>query len=196
MTDNTTHDKIIDAATSIFAEKGYNGTSMREIAEALDITKAALYYHFSAKEEIFMAIITHSMDKLIDGLEALAQSDGDVWTKLETLISGMCDFSSNRPQKFRLFKQLAEENLANLDMKKLHVIYKRQKDAVQMIIEKGIENGELRDDVPGNMIAAAIVGMVHHTTGPKMREMAGINLTKEEQAKHLLNLIRGGFEKK
>ena len=44
MTDHTTtYDKIIEVAIKIFAERGYSGTSMREIAEELEITKAALY---------------------------------------------------------------------------------------------------------------------------------------------------------
>ncbi len=52
----TTRDRILDAALDLFIEKGYDGTSLREIAERLGFTKAALYYHFASKEDILMAL--------------------------------------------------------------------------------------------------------------------------------------------
>jgi len=55
-----TRERILDAALSLFAEKGYDATSMREIAEQLHITKAALYYHFDSKADIFSVQYSHS----------------------------------------------------------------------------------------------------------------------------------------
>jgi len=52
-----TRDRILDAALELFAEKGYEATSMREIAEQLGITKPALYYHFDSKEGIVRALL-------------------------------------------------------------------------------------------------------------------------------------------
>jgi AcrR family transcriptional regulator len=52
----TTRDRILDAALDLFIEKGYDKTSLREIAEQLGFTKAALYYHFESKQDILMAL--------------------------------------------------------------------------------------------------------------------------------------------
>ncbi|MEU0229067.1 helix-turn-helix domain-containing protein [Streptomyces sp. NPDC006284] len=51
-----TRQRIQDVALELFAEHGYEKTSLREIAERLDVTKAALYYHFKTKEEILVSI--------------------------------------------------------------------------------------------------------------------------------------------
>ncbi|MDT6986069.1 TetR/AcrR family transcriptional regulator [Streptomyces lusitanus] len=51
-----TRQRIQDEALELFAEQGYEKTSLREIAERLDVTKAALYYHFKTKEEILVSI--------------------------------------------------------------------------------------------------------------------------------------------
>ncbi|MFI0077340.1 TetR/AcrR family transcriptional regulator [Streptomyces sp. NPDC017227] len=51
-----TRQRIQDVALELFAEQGYEKTSLREIAESLDVTKAALYYHFKTKEEILVSI--------------------------------------------------------------------------------------------------------------------------------------------
>jgi AcrR family transcriptional regulator len=53
-----TRQRIQEVALTLFAERGYDKTSLREIAEALDVTKAALYYHFKSKEDILVAIYT------------------------------------------------------------------------------------------------------------------------------------------
>ncbi|WP_310963662.1 TetR/AcrR family transcriptional regulator [Nocardioides terrisoli] len=61
-----THDAILEAALRLFAEKGYDATSMREIAEALGISKPALYYHFDSKEDIVRAILQDMVVQLDD----------------------------------------------------------------------------------------------------------------------------------
>jgi AcrR family transcriptional regulator len=52
----STRERILDVALDLFVDQGYDGTSLREIAERLGVTKAALYYHFEAKEDILLAL--------------------------------------------------------------------------------------------------------------------------------------------
>ena len=52
----STRERILDVALDLFTEKGFDGTSLREIAERLGVTKAALYYHFASKDDILMAL--------------------------------------------------------------------------------------------------------------------------------------------
>jgi AcrR family transcriptional regulator len=52
----STRERILDVSLDLFIEKGFDGTSLREIAERLGITKAALYYYFSSKDDILMAL--------------------------------------------------------------------------------------------------------------------------------------------
>jgi AcrR family transcriptional regulator len=51
-----TRQRILDVALDLFTEQGYDGTSLRQIAEQLSITKAAIYYYFESKEDILMAL--------------------------------------------------------------------------------------------------------------------------------------------
>ena len=52
----TTRERILDAALDLFTEQGFDGTSLRQIAEQLGVTKAALYYHFTSKDDILLAL--------------------------------------------------------------------------------------------------------------------------------------------
>src|SRR5690349_23741889 len=64
-----TRSRVQKVALELFAEQGYEKTSLREIAERLDLTKAALYYHFKTKEEILTGIfedLTRPVEELIE----------------------------------------------------------------------------------------------------------------------------------
>ncbi|MFI5977836.1 TetR/AcrR family transcriptional regulator [Streptomyces sp. NPDC051452] len=64
-----TRQRIQDVALELFAEQGYEKTSLREIAERLDVTKAALYYHFKTKEEIIVSLfedLTRPLEELYE----------------------------------------------------------------------------------------------------------------------------------
>ena len=65
---NDTRDRILETALDLFIERGYDKTSLREIAERVGVTKAALYYHFSSKEEIIRTLV----QPIYDHMEPLA----------------------------------------------------------------------------------------------------------------------------
>jgi AcrR family transcriptional regulator len=64
-----TRERIQQVAVELFTEHGYDKTSLREIAERLDVTKAALYYHFKSKEDIVVSLVEDYYGEL-DGLIA------------------------------------------------------------------------------------------------------------------------------
>jgi AcrR family transcriptional regulator len=68
----STRERILDVALDLFTDQGFDGTSMREIAERLGISKPAIYYHFASKEEILMALHMRLHDFGKAALERLA----------------------------------------------------------------------------------------------------------------------------
>ena len=70
-------DQILRVALELFSKQGYDKTSLREIAERLEVSKAALYYHFMSKEEILRALVVgipQAFDELIAWGESLPRS--------------------------------------------------------------------------------------------------------------------------
>src|SRR5262252_8205382 len=68
-----TRARIQQVAVELFTEHGYEGTSLREIAERLGVTKAALYYHFRSKEDIIASLVEdlrRQMDALIEWVKS------------------------------------------------------------------------------------------------------------------------------
>ncbi len=108
-----TRARILDVALDLFIEQGYDGSSLREIAERLGVTKAALYYHFESKDDILMALHMRLHDF---GREALMRM-GDEPVSLE-LWGGLLDEILGEIMAQRKIFLMHERNQAALE--KLH----------------------------------------------------------------------------
>ncbi|RPF35324.1 TetR/AcrR family transcriptional regulator [Streptomyces sp. TLI_185] len=80
-----TRQRIQDVALELFAEQGYEKTSLREIAEHLDVTKAALYYHFKTKEEILVSIFDDLSQPIVELIEWGRRQPQSLETKHEII---------------------------------------------------------------------------------------------------------------
>src|SRR5271166_2308364 len=81
----STRDRILDVALDLFTEQGFDGTSLREIAEQLGVTKAAIYYHFASKDDILMALHMRLHEFSKDALSRLTDGepvDLELWGAL------------------------------------------------------------------------------------------------------------------
>ena len=65
---NNASDRILNAAIALFKARGYHGTSVRELAQAVHIEPASLYYHFPSKQDILFAIFERIMDAVLDDI--------------------------------------------------------------------------------------------------------------------------------
>lgn len=82
-----TKEKIAEVALALFAQSGYSGTSMRDIAEQLGITKGALYKHYTGKQEILDCIV-----------ERMRRSDGESAMAYEMPLTEPCGTGRDRPE--------------------------------------------------------------------------------------------------
>ncbi len=96
----------MDVALELFTEQGYEGTSLREIAERLGVTKAALYYHFKSKEEIVQALLDEQFATISGLVEwAKTQPPGPA-----TRVAFINRYTTEAAPKQRLIMQFLQEN--------------------------------------------------------------------------------------
>lgn len=85
-------EQLTEIACRLFAKKGYEGTSLRDIADEAKITKAALYYHFPNKEALYERIVLESMQALVDSVrEAMSRGKGPL-DKVRLFMEASADF--------------------------------------------------------------------------------------------------------
>jgi AcrR family transcriptional regulator len=120
----STRERILDVALELFTDQGFDGTSMREIAERLDISKPAIYYHFASKEEILMALHLRLHEF---GKAALARLTGQTVT-LQTWGS--------------LLNELLDQMLAQ---RKIFLMHERNQAALEKLHRK--DHADEHDDI-------------------------------------------------
>ncbi|MEH0819527.1 MULTISPECIES: TetR/AcrR family transcriptional regulator [unclassified Micromonospora] len=101
-----TRARIQAVALELFTEQGYERTSLREIAERLNVTKAALYYHFKSKDEIVNSFVEDRLRRM-DELIAWARSQPGTRATRRKLLNRYADamFASEQPSVMRFFEQ-------------------------------------------------------------------------------------------
>lgn len=87
--------RVLDAALTLIAEHGVSGTSLQMIADAMGVTKAAVYRQFKTKEEIVIAITERELSKLEDALDS-AEEEGNSLRAREILLDRMIDQAIER----------------------------------------------------------------------------------------------------
>lgn len=80
-----TRERILNAATELFAAKGYHGTSVAEIGDRADIKRGALYYHINSKEELLFEVIRPHIEASLGVEEPILEADLDVVGKFRAL---------------------------------------------------------------------------------------------------------------
>ena len=99
-----TRARIQQVAVELFTEHGYEATSLREIAERLDVTKAALYYHFKSKEDIIRSLVEDYRGQM-DDLVSWARSQGRTPQARREIITRYLAMVAERDQVFRMLHQ-------------------------------------------------------------------------------------------
>jgi len=154
---------IVEAAIKLFSEKGFRGTTTREIAAAVGVSEPVLYQHFATKSDLYSAIIdTKSQDArtLTEGLQGYLEL-GDDQAFFTHLAYAILDFHERYPGYLRLllFSGLEKHEFAV----RFHERQSREfLQAVIGYIERRIQRGAFRDTLASNLIAMSFIGMVAH----------------------------------
>jgi AcrR family transcriptional regulator len=93
---------IEDAASELFAERGYAGTKLAEIAAAAGVTKQLLYQHFASKQELHLALLARHRDELLAGLEAGMTQPGPLAERIPATVDGWFRYVEEHPYALAL----------------------------------------------------------------------------------------------
>jgi AcrR family transcriptional regulator len=96
-------EEILDVATTLFAERGFDGTSMNDVAERVGMRKASLFYHFATKDALYESVLDRLVREVGDGLSAAYSGQGTLVERLEGAADAVSAAISGRPFVARLF---------------------------------------------------------------------------------------------
>ncbi len=150
---------ILQTAKTLFVNKGYHGMSMREIAEALGVSKAALYYHFKDKEELFLAILRIYLDEMSALLDRLDAQPVPSVEKIRLFVEDVLSQPAEQRATIRLGSQ--EINQLSPEARQAFGVLYREKfiGKLQRILQDGMDAGELRR-MPAETAVWALLGIM------------------------------------
>jgi AcrR family transcriptional regulator len=161
-----TRDKILDAARELFATEGYEGVSMRQVAEKIEYSPTAIYVHFADKNELFrelchqdyarLAEVFQSSVMSTDPIERLKQT-GEIYVDFGIRYPNHYKFMFMTPHPPHEFDEEDREMQGNPEMD----AYAFLKWAVQQAIDGGCFREELRDaEIISQTLWAAVHGVI------------------------------------
>ena len=147
----------IRAAADVFAEKGYHGSSTRDIAGRLGIKQGSLYYYFKSKEEALVEVCLYAMRDYVEHMEAIAASDQPFEAKLiATITSHVAKYrEQNGAMKVYHSERLY---LPESKREKLYQLGSGYRQQLEGIFEDGVRNGELRPDLDCHFATQTVIG--------------------------------------
>ncbi|HXF91559.1 MAG TPA: TetR/AcrR family transcriptional regulator [Nitrospiraceae bacterium] len=149
---------LIAAAASLFAAKGFKGTTTKEIARAAGVSEALVFKYFPNKRALYAAILAEkaSLSELLEAVEEAARKRDDV--RVFTLIAGYRIRPGADPTLMRLllFSALEGHELSDMFFRKHHRVFY---DYLAGYIKQRIRDGEFRSVNP-LLAARAFIGMI------------------------------------
>ncbi|MGD0555370.1 MAG: TetR/AcrR family transcriptional regulator [Streptosporangiaceae bacterium] len=151
-------DSVLSVAVTIFNERGYDGTSMEQLSQALGITKSSIYHHVDSKEDLLRMALDRALDGLFEAV-ADAQAAGEpAIQQLERLVRRSVEVLADRLPYVTLLLRVR----GNTDVERRALERRREFDRIVATLVKEAEaEGDIRADVDPRVAARLLFGMVN-----------------------------------
>ncbi|HEY4869491.1 MAG TPA: TetR/AcrR family transcriptional regulator [Candidatus Dormibacteraeota bacterium] len=170
-------DRVVDVAVKVFTERGYDGTSMADIARALGVHKSSIYHHVASKEQLLEDAVKRALNALHGMLAEPGATEGTAVERLRYVVGRTVEIMVRQLPEVTVLLRIR----GNTPTERWAIARRRDFDrAVQRIVAAAIADGDLRSDIDTALVTRLIFGMSNSVTewyqpGGRLsaRDMAG-----------------------
>ena len=151
----------MDTAEALFSRKGYDGTSVRDIAEAAGINTAMISYYFGSKEKLMEEIFERKSMNIREKVDSLLKDEAlDPFQKIYTLVDTYIDAIIQRKvfHRILLCEQIINQNPTIIQL--MEKMKTRNSDSVNELIRYGQKKGAFKKNIDTPMLTGTLVGTV------------------------------------
>ena len=178
--------QIIEAAARVFAERGFHGATTQDIADALGIRQASLYYYFSSKELALELVCLKGVEGFFEAGKAIAAGLGSARERLILLINSHLSPLIDRRDFVKVF--LNERQHLPAESRRRIGRWSRGLERIfEDVIKEGMTKGEFRADLDPRMATLAILGMCNAASSWYRKENAPISHIAGEFARLVID---------
>ncbi|MFT7580743.1 MAG: AcrR family transcriptional regulator [Myxococcota bacterium] len=184
---------ILDAARTRFVTDGYSRSRLNDVAADAGLSKGGVYFHFKSKREIFDALIDEDFDRVMKGLELIRGISGNIAAKITFFAQRALQLTAENPAIAKFAIVMGEMGLADEEIReRIAEQHELMVQGVKMMLEKGVEEGDLRADLDTDVGARLLVSLMDG-----LRAAIAAGLHKNSQFETLISdgatLLTEGF---
>ncbi|MEX2195930.1 MAG: TetR/AcrR family transcriptional regulator [Thermoleophilaceae bacterium] len=155
-------DDLVAVAAKLFRDRGYDATSMQEIADEVGILKGSVYHYVSTKEDLLWMIVEAPLRELVDGARAiLGDLSKPMAERMRETIRLHCEsFERHHPHMFVITREYGE-TLSDARREEISALRDEYYSIWKKAITSGKRSGEVRSDIDTAVTIEAILGMVN-----------------------------------
>lgn len=147
---------VVKAAARLFSERGYHGTSMQHLGDALGLQRGSLYAHIGSKEELLFDVVEEGAERFLERGQHALEGAGTATERLTALLVGHAETAAEHLDSATVFlnewRYLSEDLRTAVQAKR-----DRYEAMVRSIVEEGIATGEFRDDADVRFAATLVL---------------------------------------
>jgi AcrR family transcriptional regulator len=181
--------QIMETAEILFAEKGFNGTSVRDIAEKAHVNLAMISYYFGSKDKLLESLFDYRGEHVKLKLESMVEDKTlGSFEKLDLLIDHYIEKIMNQQCFSRIMLREQVVNHTGITAELITQMKKRNQQIISKLIHQGQKKGEFKRNIDIPLMMATLVGTAGHiiATQPYYREINNLqSMSEEEFQKHM-----------
>ncbi len=199
---DVTRRRILDATVELLAERGYSGTSTRQIAARAEVSEASIFKYYPRKDDLLMTIVTETINEIYDySMEEVVPDllerfqNAPLEELIRNVIKERLAFFGENPKKLQVIYQ---EMLVNPEVRRYfkEKVWARMDELSRSLIRRGIDTGELRNMDPF-FIQKALFGMLFHTTVfERVLDLNDQDYDTDTQAEMMVSMLMDGVRRK
>lgn len=154
MSPTATQNRIREASMQLFAERGYAGTSIADIAQQVGISKAGLYNYYSSKEELLLELLEHSFRAWQGASLNLLEGSGTCRDRLWEHFTAAVRFALEHPAEVAIIRVAATQIGGELGQRVTTIVEEKKGGyvlALDAFFSQALERGEIRDAEPEDL---------------------------------------------
>jgi len=140
---NEAETKLLESALFLFSEKGYEGTSIREIIEGAGVTRPVLYYYFENKEDLFSRLVEAKFKELVEQIEAIKNQKTSCSDRLKGIIAAAFHLAEENPEAVNLILQVFFSPPQQGPALDKDALAQKRFRHLEDIMQEGLDSGEL-----------------------------------------------------
>jgi AcrR family transcriptional regulator len=175
-----TRERILDAAEELFAERGFDGTTLRDVASKVGLRNPSLYNHFDSKESLYGAVLERDIGPLLGMLAGFVESGADASSAGEELIAAAMSLLAERPAVARLVQHetlTGGQRLTPMLRDFVAPIFGHSHEVAE---DRALAAGWRKEDVPLLVLAMYHVVVGFFTMAPLYKDLNGTDLLDEQ----------------